>query len=118
MNYAIKHENGITLIKLFEKINYEEGKQLLDEIAANYPYQRRLWDMSEITFDYTMDEIIKIAQYSKKIFTKPNKLAVYTLSDLTYGVIRELEVYREVEGKVESRPFRNKQEAIDWLNIC
>jgi hypothetical protein len=55
--------------------------------------------MSEIKFNFTTDEIQKIAAYGKSKFTKPNKLAIYALDDLAFGEMRQFEVYREEEGK-------------------
>lgn len=72
--------------------------------------------MSEIKFDFTVDEIKQISEYGKMKFTKPNKLAVYALDDLVFGEMRQFMVYREEEGKVFPRAFRNKEEALEWLN--
>ena len=114
--YSIKHTDGITEIKIFQNFNLDQGKEILDDIEKNYPYARRLWDFSVVVLKYSMDDIKSVAEYSKKLFTKPNKTAFYTLSDLTFGEMRQLAVYREEEGKTSARAFRDKQEAIDWLN--
>ena len=114
--YSISHINGITEIKIFQSFNIEQGKKILDEIAENYPYERRFWDFSEVNLKYSMDELKLIAEYSKGLFNKPNKTAFYTLSDLTYGEMRQLAVFREEEGKAFASAFRIKQEAIDWLH--
>lgn len=114
--YSITHNDGITKIKLFDEINLEQGKVILDEIDKNYPYERRLWDFTEIDLHYSLEDIAEIAEYSKGLFTEPNKTAFYTSTDLTFGEMRQLAVYREEEGKASAKAFRNEQEAIDWLN--
>lgn len=114
--YLITHSEGITKVKLLESINLEQGKQILDDIARNYPYERRLWDMNEINIDYSLDDLISIAEYSKGLFSNPNKLAINTFTDLTFGNMRQLAVYRQEKGKASAKVFRNEQEAIAWLN--
>lgn len=114
--HIITHEDGITKIKFLVSPSYEQAKLMIDEIAENYPYEKRLWDLSEIKFDFTTAEIQRIAEYGKLKFTKPNKLALFALDDLAFGEMRQFEVYREEEGKAFPRVFRNEQEAIKWLN--
>ena len=114
--HSISHDNGITKIKFFVNPSYEQTKLIIDEVLENYPYEKRLWDMSEINFDFTTDEIKKIAAYGKLKFTKPNKLALFALDDLAFGEMRQFEVYREEEGKSLPRAFRSEQDAIEWLN--
>ena len=114
--HLITHENGITKIKFLVNPSFEQVKLMIDEIAENYPYEKRLWDMSEIQFNFTTNEIQKIAAYGKSKFIKPNKLAVYALDDVAFGEKRIFEIYREEEGKSLPRAFRNEQDAITWLN--
>ena len=114
--YIIKYSKGITEIKFLVSPTLKQVMSIIDDISENYPYEKRLWDLSEIQFDFTTSEIQQISEYGKNIFTKPNKLAVYALDDLAFGEMRQFMVYREEEGKVLPRAFRNKQEAIEWLN--
>ena len=114
--YLITYENGITKIKFLVNPSFEHVKLIIDEIAESHPYEKRLWDMSEIKFNFTSDEIQRIATYGKLKFTKPNKLAIFALDDLAFGEMRQFEVYREEEGKSLPRVFRNEQDAIEWLN--
>jgi hypothetical protein len=114
--HLISHKNGITKIKFLVRPSFEQVKLMINEIAKNHPYERRLWDMSEIKFDFTADEIKKIAAYGKLKFIKPNRLAIYVLDDLAFGEMRQFEVYREEEGKSLPGVFRNEHDAIEWLN--
>ena len=115
--HVITYENGITKIKFLVKPTFEQTKSIIDEVAENYPYEKRLWDLSEIKFDFSTEEIEKIADYGKCKFTKPNKLAIYAIDDLGFGEMRQFEVHREEEGKSIPGVFRTEQEAIEWLNI-
>ena len=114
--HLITYIDGITKIKFLVSPNLELCKSIIDEIVENYPYEKRLWDLSEIKFDFSTSEIQTIAEYGKGKFTNPNRLAVFALDDLAFGEMRQFEVYREEEGKALPRVFRNEQDAIDWLN--
>lgn len=72
--------------------------------------------MSAIQFYFTINEIEQIAEYGKQKFTKPNKLALFAIDDLAFGEMRQFMVYREEQSKSIPRAFRDKQEAIAWLN--
>ena len=114
--HIIKHYEGITEIKFLVSPTFVQLKSIIDDIVENYPYEKRLWDMSEIQFDFTSNEIEQIAEYGKQKFTKPNKLALFALDDLAFGEMRQFMVYREEQSQSIPRAFRNKQAAIEWLN--
>jgi len=114
--YIINYSEGITEIKFLVSPTLKQVMLIIDDIVENYPYEKRLWDLSEIQFNFTTSEIQQISEYGKIKFIKPNKLAVYALDDLAFGEMRQFMVYREEEGKSIPRAFRNKQEAIEWLN--
>ena len=114
--HTITHKEGITKVKFLVKPSFNLAKSIIDEIVENYPYDKRLWDLSEIDFDFSTTEIQMIAEYGKARFTKPSKLAIYAVKDLAYGEMRQFEVYREEENKVIPRVFRDEHSAIEWLN--
>lgn len=88
---------------------------IIDEIIENHPYERRLWDISDVDFDFSLEEIRAKAEYGKEKFVLPNRLAVYANADLVYGEMRQFAVYRKGDGKAVSNVFRDKLEAIEWL---
>ena len=114
--YLTTHENGITRIKFLVSPSYDHVKLIINEVAESYPYERRLWDMSEVKIKFTTGQIKAMAAHGKTKFIKPNKLAIYVVDDLAFGQMRQFEVYSEEESKSESRVFRNEQDAIEWLN--
>lgn len=114
--HSITHVDGITKIKFLEKPTLEQLKLIIDEIFESYPYERRLWDLSEIKFDLSFSEIQSIAAYGKEKFILPSKLAIYAVDDLAFGEMHQFNVYREEEGKTIPKTFRTEQEAIEWLN--
>jgi hypothetical protein len=94
----------------------ELTQSIIDDLVEHHPYEKRLWDVSEVKFDFTLDKVHEIAAYGKQRFTKPNKLAIYALEDLAFGIMRQFEVYREEESKAYCRVFRSEQDAVEWLN--
>jgi len=113
--HIITHEESITIIKFLVNPTYHLIKLIIDEVAENYQYEKRLWDLSEIQFDLTLEEIQLISEYGKRKFTKPSKLAIYAVDDLAFGEMLQFETYRKEEGRTLPMVFRNEQDAIDWL---
>lgn len=68
--YNIQYSNGITKITFFEKPTFEEAQHAIDDVAENYPYEKRLWNLSESNFNFTHQEIINISRYGKSKFIK------------------------------------------------
>ena len=55
--YTITYKDGITKIKFLAKPTLDQIKHIIDEIVENYDYEKRLWDLSEIKFDLSTNEI-------------------------------------------------------------
>jgi len=100
---------------IFIKTNIYRVQSIIDEITSNYPYEKRLWDLSKIKFKFTSDEIRAISEYGKSKFPMPNKLAIIATDELVFGEMRMFEVYREQEGHTAVCVFRTEPEALEWL---
>ena len=112
--YKIEYLNGITRIEFFKKPTYKDTTIAIDDIVANYPYERRMWVFSD--FNFSEQEIQDISKYGKSKFIKPNKIAIVAADDLAYGEMRQFMVYREEEKKADACVFRTEEEAINWLS--
>ena len=64
-NYSIEYINGITRVQFFTKPSFNDAQTAINDIADNFPYEKRLWDFSNIKFDFAMEEIKAIAGYGK-----------------------------------------------------
>jgi hypothetical protein len=113
--YTIQHIDGITEIRCDQAPTYNNARAIIDDIAANFPYEKRLWDFSNVDFDFTMEELRSIAEYGKMVFTQPNKVALVATKDLVFGELRAFEVYRDQVEHATARVFRTRQEALAWL---
>ena len=113
--FNISLEGEITVIEFLAETSYNEVKTMLDDVSENYPYEKRLFDMSNIKFNFSEREIKDIAEYGKKVFIKPNILAIFTKDDLAFGEMRQFMVYREEDGHAAAFVFKDKEEAMEWL---
>ena len=114
--YTIEYLDGITRIQFSDKPTYSDAQAVIDEIAANFPYEKRLWDFSNIRFDFTIDEIKSIAKYGKSKFIKPNKLAIVAPDNWAYIELHIFQAHRQQKDISTTRVFRTTQDAIKWLN--
>jgi len=113
--YLIEHVNGITRIQFSKNPTYNDAQTVIDDIAENFPYAKRLWDFSNIKFDFTIDEIKAISEYGKSKFIKPNKLAVVAPDDWAYIELHIFQAHRNQKEHSATRIFRTEQEALKWL---
>ena len=104
-NYTIKVEGDISVIRFLETLS-------IDELSITQP-QLRLWDLSN-GMNLSEIEIQKIAEYGKLKFTSPARVAILAPADLTFGLSRMHEVYKE-QAILEERIFRNENDAFEWL---
>ena len=114
-NYTIKQVKSITIIVFSKAPTFDEAKEVIDTLAKNNSYHLRLWDFSHVLFNFTKEEIQEIALYGKSMFLEKNRIAVVAPQDLSYGILRSFEIYREQDMHSIPRVFRNRQEALQWL---
>lgn len=112
--YSLTSESNITMVTFDSTPSFQELIEMLDYLAENNLYVKRLFDLTKVEFNLSSEEIISMAGHGKKIFTDKNKGAVVTNSDLVFGETRQLSVYREDEICMFN-VFRDKQEAMSWL---
>lgn len=116
-NYSIKHVNGITRIQFTKNPTFREAQNVIDDIVENFPYIKRLWDFTNIKFDFTMDEIKAISEYGKLKFIKPNKLAIVAPDNWAYIELQFFQNHRKQKEHSDVRIFRSVQEATKWLKL-
>jgi hypothetical protein len=62
-----------------------------------------------------LDETQTIAECGKMRFVRPNRAAFVVSDDLSFGLVRAFEVYREQKGLSTARVFRTRTAALEWL---
>ncbi|MFQ5350627.1 MAG: hypothetical protein ACE5EG_09320, partial [Thermoanaerobaculia bacterium] len=74
---------------------------------------RRIWYLTE-NFSFTAEEIKNIAARGRVHWPSAARVAYLAADDLTFGLLRMFEVFREQEN-YQTRVFREEQEALEWL---
>ena len=114
-SYTIKHVNGITKVQFSKTPSYGEIKTVIDDIAENFPYEKRLWDFTNTLFSFSETNLKIIAEYGKTKFIKPNRLAVVTPDDMVYEEMLLFQEHRKQNGHLVAKIFRTEFEALEWL---
>ncbi|MCF8070725.1 MAG: hypothetical protein K9L30_19260 [Desulfobacterales bacterium] len=111
--YSIERNNDIIQICFFKKPNKSELKEAMNDVLAQGDCLLRLWELKKgIVIDNS--QIEEIAQYGEEIWPVPSKAAIVAPDDLSFGLSRVHDVYRD-QNKRKTMVFRTKQEAIKWL---
>ncbi|MEE4245738.1 MAG: hypothetical protein V2I33_10020 [Kangiellaceae bacterium] len=108
-------EQGVSVITAIADVSYETVRETLDIVAQQFPYQRRLWDISTVHFDFNMQELMAISNHSNAIYLEPNKLAIFVTDELALAEMSQLIAFREKEGVSQTRAFKDKEQAMQWL---
>ena len=112
--YSIELRDGIVCVTFPRPPQVEEFYRALDEVIALERNRYRLWDFS-CGLDWSTTELELIADYAKANARIPSsKIGVIAPDDLTYGLFRMHDVFRE-DQFAEQVVFRSRDEAIDWL---
>lgn len=112
-NYSIKIVYGIAVTRFFKKPDLPEIISAMDDLAARGEYRLRLWVLED-GIDLCNDEIAEMGRHGKQIWSAPSKTAAAASDDLSFGIMRVHEVYRE-HDRLETRVFRTEREALTWL---
>lgn len=112
-SYSIEIVDGISVTRFSRKPTLSEIISALDDVSAIGEFRRRLWLFCDGA-DLKTEEIRKIGEYGIEVLPVPSRAAIVAPDDLTYGLARMHEAFREQEG-LENKVFRTEQEAMAWL---
>ena len=113
-NYSIEIIDQIIEIRFHRSPKRVDWLSAFEEMAEKDRYGLRLWDISCGVDILSNMEIAWIADLGKKTFGAYGKAAVVARDDLSFGLARIHDVYREEEN-FEIRVFRKRHEAFEWL---
>ena len=112
-NYTINIIDEIVTTRFSKKPNLTEAKNALDEVLEMGNFRLRLWVLED-GINLCNEEIEEIARYGKEKWPVPSKAAIVASDDLSFGIMRVHDVYREHEGH-QIHVFRTEPEALAWL---
>ncbi len=113
-NYSINTSEGITTVCFTERPKLDDIHNAIDEVARDNPGRLRLWDLSRNRLNLTTLQLRQLAEYGKSQSLPPSKVAIVASEDLTFGIMRMFEVFRE-DKVSEHKIFRTVKEARGWL---
>ena len=113
--FRVSLEDGITCIEAVKAPKIDDILAIGAKLAEAGIYPRRLWDYSSIDFPFSIDELRDLGRAAKQINRQNARVAVVVADDLGYGSMRVMAVHFQNET-TSLAVFRDKQEAINWLN--
>ncbi len=113
--YVLSEEDSITVVTPVRDPSVDETLQIVRYIFENEIYERRLFDFGNIEARFSIEELRQVAALGASLAEKPNRLAVVVHDDVGFGSTRAFGVYRDSDGFTETRVFRDRDEAKNWL---
>ncbi len=110
-------EDGISIIHFTRSPGRLEFIEAINELAANYPYQYRLWDLQDVVLELDQDDLRAIVTFAGETLTDARRAAFVASNNLSFGKLRMLEAYqqRQPDFQSQSRTFREFRLAWQWL---
>ena len=111
--YEISNIDDIAVMRLKKAVTLDEMLEVLSAIAAQISATKRIWIADE-KFVFTDDEIRQIAMHGKTLWTEDSIVAYVAYDDLSFNLLRMLEIWREDE-QYRIKVFNDMSAAVDWL---
>ena len=111
--YSIDTKDGVSAVRFFKKARADDVICAFNELINSNPSRLRLWHL-EGGWDLSPSQIQEFASYTKSKSTEEVRLAVVTTEDLSYGLTRMFQAYRQ-EAQFHQQNFTTESEAIRWL---
>jgi hypothetical protein len=111
--YSIDTEDGVTAIRFFNKANADDVNSAFNELINSNPSRLRLWHLEE-GWNLSPSQIQEFANYTKSKSNEDIRIAVVTTEDLSYGLTRMFQAYRQ-EEHFDQQNFTTEAEGICWL---
>lgn len=96
-NFVVEEQDGITTIRLARQLSLEELLRVLDDVTKLGTSNRRIWDATR-HFNFTADEVRSIANHGRILWPSAARVGYVAEDDLTFGLVRMFEVFREQEN--------------------
>ena len=112
-DFVIEQQDGIATIRPTRLLSAEGLLQVMADVAKLDAGNRRLWIGTRF-FKFTADEVRSVASQSRTLWPGAARVAFVAEDDLSFGLIRMFEVYREQEN-FQTKVFRDEPMARTWL---
>ena len=113
-DYTITQEDHFLRVVFHARPTIESAQALIHELQNSHNYIRRLWDLSQIPFDFDLKEIVDTASYGRKVFEQPS-LAAFLVSDKeAYEKLRQVYAFRS-DDLLKTGVFIDIEDARNWF---
>lgn len=110
-NHSFSVVDGIAVTHFFKKPKLAGIISAMDEVLESGEYRLRLWVLEE-GIDLSHHDIKELALHGSDMWPAFSKAAIVVPDDLSYGLARVHDVYRDDDS---TQVFRSEMEAIAWL---
>jgi hypothetical protein len=112
--------NDLTIHSIHGKVTAKELSEKIESFYAVNPTRLALWDFSEADLkEITAEDIRTLAEFTQRFLPLrgQGKTALVFSTDFTFGLGRMYDITQNLgKSDVVHRSFRNKNEALEWLN--
>jgi hypothetical protein len=112
-HYDIEIKDGVIAVRFKQNPVASDICASLDDVAKINPCNLRMWDYT-CGAKLNREDIQITAKHARSIPMPSGRVAIVASDDLTFGLFRMYEAYRE-DDEVKLCVFRTKEEAIKWL---
>jgi hypothetical protein len=113
---SFRVEEGISIIHFTDNPGRLEFIEAINELALNYPYHYRLWDLQDVVINLEQNDLRAIVTYVTDTLPEARRAAFVASDNLSFGKLRMLEAYQQQQGfQSRSRIFRDFSQAWQWL---
>lgn len=114
--FTITYEKEVAIIKIIGEPTLQDFRDIFEKLSLDgkFAYSCRLWDLRECLLTLSSQDMQRIADRGKRAEANHAKVAILATHDITFGVSRMHQVFRESE-LTEVSVFRHEAEAMVWL---
>lgn len=118
-DFFIDRQRRIVFSKATGVLGYAEGLDHMNRLQGNpdfVPEFDQLFDFREVTtVALSHEDVRNLAE--RAIFSARSRRAFVVAGDLSFGVARVFEAYRDLHGESGIVIFREMKEALAWLSL-
>lgn len=113
-NYTIEMVDSIAVIRYTQATGIDDIAASIDDAAANYQHELRLWDLRQLILKFSFQELMNFATQSKYRFKANTKVAFLVPTEYEFDLIHMYGIYI-AKKEVEHQVFYSEEEARNWL---
>ena len=111
--YSLDIRDGILYLIFQKKPTAAEVRRVIDQAQTLGKIRMRLWFFPD-NCAFTVEELIEITDYGKKVWTLPSRAAVIGSTKFKEN-LNQMQVVNPEKNDFKTRVFQREEDAINWL---